>query len=73
MGGTIFLSGLRQVLTSAGLVYETAPMQATDRLEKALSLEGHLLAKRATELIAHFGYGVSAEVYSGCCAVSEKG
>ena len=65
VGGTIFLSELRQVLKAAGLVYETAPMQVVDRLEKALSLESHPLAKRAMELVAHFGYGVSAGTILG--------
>lgn len=60
VGGTVFLSGLRQAMKAAGLVYETAPMQVVDRLEEALSLESHPLAKRAMELVAHFGYGTGA-------------
>lgn len=73
VGGTIFLSGLRQVLTSAGLVYETAPMQVVDRLEKALSLEGHPLTKRATELVAHLGYGASAGTILGLLRREREG
>ena len=61
VGGAILLSGLHQILTSAGLVYETAPMQVVDRLEEALSLEGHPLAKRATQLAAHLAERVGFE------------
>ena len=71
--GTIFLSGFRQALKAAGLVYETAPMQVVDRLEEALSLEGHPLAKRATELVAHLGYGASTGTILGLLRREQEG
>ena len=73
VGGTIFLSGLRQVLKSAGLVYETAPMQVVDRLEETLSLEGRPLAKRATELVAHLGYGAGTGTILGLLRREQEG
>lgn len=59
-GATLFLSGLRNALKAAGVVYETAPMQVVDRVEEISSLRNRPLAKRAAGLAAHLGYGTGA-------------
>ncbi len=40
VAATLVLSGLREVLTRVGLVFETAPMQVVDRVEE-LGLVGN--------------------------------
>ena len=66
LGGTIVLSGLREVLTRMGLVFETAPMQVVDRAEEFglvgdLSPAGH----RLLTVVAHFAYGTGTGVVFG--------
>ena len=66
LGGTIVLSGLREVLTRMGLVFETAPMQVVDRAEEVglvgdLSPAGH----RLLTVVAHFAYGTGTGVVFG--------
>jgi hypothetical protein len=65
-GGTLVLSGLREVLSRLGLVFETAPMQVVDRIEE-LGLVGELSpqARRALTVAAHCAYGVGAGVVLG--------
>jgi hypothetical protein len=57
-GGTLVLSGLREVWSRMGLVFETAPMQVVDRIEEVglvgdLSPWGH----RLLSVVAHLAYG----------------
>ncbi len=58
-GGTLVLSGLREVLSRMELVFETAPMQVVDRAEE-LGLVGELSpgSRRALTAFAHLAYGV---------------
>lgn len=59
LGGTVVLSGLRQVLSYAGLVHKTAPEQVVERLEELELLEGWSpAARRALAVAAHLAYGV---------------
>lgn len=58
-GGTLVLSGLREVWSRLGLVFETAPMQAVDRIEELGLVEIHSPeTRRLLTLTAHFGYGI---------------
>jgi hypothetical protein len=58
LGGTIVLSGLREVGRWFGLVYETAPMQVVKRLEElGLVEDWPPSARRALTLVAHLAYG----------------
>jgi hypothetical protein len=66
LGATVVLSGLREVLTRMGLVFETAPMQVVDRAEEVglvgdLSPAGH----RLLTVVAHFAYGTGTGVVFG--------
>jgi hypothetical protein len=66
LGGTVVLSGLREVLTRMGLVFDTAPMQVVDRAEEVglvgdLSPTGH----RLLTVVAHFAYGTGTGVVFG--------
>jgi hypothetical protein len=66
LGGTVVLSGLREVLTRMGLVFDTAPMQVVDRAEEVglvgdLSPAGH----RLLTVVAHFAYGTGTGVVFG--------
>lgn len=65
-GGTLVLSGLREVLKQAGLVFDTAPAQVVDRIEE-LGLVGDLSpeAHRALTAVAHCAYGVGAGTVLG--------
>ena len=59
VGGTLVLTGFRQVLTATGLVGVTAPEQVIVRLEE-LGLLGDPSpeARRLLSAIAHLAYGV---------------
>ena len=59
--GTLVLSGLREVLSRMGLVFETAPMQVVDRAEE-VGLVGDLspVGRRLLTVVAHFAYGMGA-------------
>src|SRR4028119_1002027 len=59
VGGTLVLTGFRQVLTAAGLVGVTAPEQVIARLEE-LELLGDPSpgARRVLSVVAHLAYGV---------------
>jgi hypothetical protein len=66
LGATVVLSGLREVLTRMGLVFDTAPMQVVDRAEEVglvgdLSPAGH----RLLTVVAHFAYGTGTGVVFG--------
>jgi hypothetical protein len=66
LGGTFVLSGLREILTRMGLVFDTAPMQVVDRAEEVglvgdLSPAGH----RLLTVVAHFAYGTGTGVVFG--------
>ena len=56
LGATVVLTGLREVWSRMGLVFETAPMQAVDRLEEVV---GDLspAGRRVLTVFAHFAYG----------------
>ncbi len=57
--GTLVLSGLREVLSRMGLVFETAPMQVVERAEELGLVE--TWSPRALRLLtvaAHIAYGV---------------
>jgi len=59
--GTLVLSGLREVFSRMGLVFETAPMQVVDRAEELGLVEGWSpRALRLLTVAAHVAYGVSA-------------
>ena len=63
MGGiaaTLVLTGLREALARAGLVFETAPMQVVERMRELNLLEGSSPgARRALTVAAHFAYGTA--------------
>jgi len=66
LGGTLVLSGLREVWSRMGLVFETAPMQVVDRVEEVglvgdLSPWGH----RLLSVVAHFAYGTGTGTVFG--------
>ncbi len=65
-GATFVLSGLREVLTRVGLVFETAPMQVVDRAEE-VGLVGDLspLGHRLLTVAAHFAYGTATGTVFG--------
>ena len=65
-GGTLVLSGLRQVLKRAGLVFDTAPVQVVDRIEE-LGFVGELSpgVHRALTAAAHCAYGVGTGTVLG--------
>ena len=58
LGATVVLTGLRQAWAKMGLVFETAPMQAVDRMEE-VGLVGDLspIGRRLLTVAAHFAYG----------------
>ncbi len=59
LGGTLVLTGFRQVLTAAGLVGVTAPEQVIARLEELGLLDDPSPeARRILTAIAHLAYGV---------------
>ncbi len=66
IGATVVLSGLRQVLTRVGLVFETAPMQVVERVEE-LGLVGDLSpqSRRLLTVVAHFAYGTGTGIFFG--------
>jgi hypothetical protein len=67
LGATIALSGLRQVWSKMGLVFETAPMQVVDRVEE-LGLLGEELSpgvRRLLTVTAHLGYGIGTGISFG--------
>ena len=74
LGATIALSGLRQVWSKMGLVFETAPMQVVDRVEE-LGLLGKLSpgGRRLLTVAAHFAYGVSTGMSFGLLRREEGG
>jgi hypothetical protein len=60
-GATLVLSGLREIWSRLGLVFETAPMQVVDRLEELGLVEDWSPgARRLLTATAHFAYGVGA-------------
>ncbi len=66
LGATVVLSGLREVLTRMGLVFDTAPMQVVDRAEE-VDLVGDLspAGYRLLTVVAHFAYGTGTGVVFG--------
>jgi hypothetical protein len=66
VAGTLVLSGLREVLTRMGLVFETAPMQVVDRAEE-LGLVGDWSprALRLLTVVAHIAYGIGTGMAMG--------
>lgn len=65
-GGTLILSGLREALKRAGLVFETAPMQVVDRIEEIGLVEGFSPEiYRALSIVARGAYGVGAGAVLG--------
>ena len=66
LGATLVLSGLREAWAKMGLVFETAPMQVVERVEK-LSFVGELspAARSLLTVVAHFAYGVGTGVAFG--------
>ncbi len=72
-GATLFLSGLRQALSMAGIVYETAPMQVVDRLQEISSIRDRPLLRRVATLAAHLGYGVGAGTVLGLMRREREG
>jgi hypothetical protein len=58
LAATVALTGLRQVWSKMGLVFETAPMQVVDRVEE-VGLRGDLspASRRLLIVLAHFAYG----------------
>jgi hypothetical protein len=57
--GTLVLSGLREVLSRMGLVFETAPMQVVKRAEELDLVEDWSpRALRLLTVAAHIAYGV---------------
>jgi hypothetical protein len=65
-GATFVLSGLREVFTRMGLVFDTAPMQVVDRAEE-VGLVGDLspMGHRLLSAVAHVAYGTGAGVAFG--------
>ena len=59
VGGTLVLSGLREVLKQSGLVFDTAPVQVVNRIEE-LGLVEDLSpgAHRTLTAAAHCVYGI---------------
>jgi hypothetical protein len=59
LGATLVLTGLREAWAKMGLVFETAPMQVVERVEK-LGFVGELspAARSLLTVFAHFAYGV---------------
>jgi len=58
IAATLVLTGLREALARAGLVFETAPMQVVERMRELNLLEGSSPgARRALTVAAHFAYG----------------
>lgn len=58
-GGTLALSGLRELFSLAGLVQETAPQQVVERLEELGLVEDWSPgARRLLAAAAHVAYGV---------------
>lgn len=66
LGATLVLTGLRGAWAKMGLVFETAPMQVVERVEK-LGFVGELspAARSLLTVFAHFGYGVGTGVAFG--------
>lgn len=63
---TLALSGLRGVLSRAGLVHETAPEQVVRRLEELGLLDGWPQpARRALAAAAHLSYGTGLGAFMG--------
>jgi hypothetical protein len=57
--GTLVLSGLREVLSRMGLVFETAPMQVVERAKELGLVENWSpRALRLLTVAAHIAYGV---------------
>jgi hypothetical protein len=59
--GTFALSGLRELFSKMGLVFETAPMQVVDRAQEVGLVDDW--SPRALSILtvaAHFAYGVGA-------------
>ncbi len=58
IAATLVLTGLREALARAGLVFETAPMQVVERMRELNLLEGSSPgARRALTVAAHLAYG----------------
>ena len=74
LGATLVLSGLREVWTRVGLVFETAPMQVVDRVEE-LGLVGDLSpgSRRLLVVFAHFAYGAGTGMAFGLLRREEGG
>ncbi len=72
--GTFVLSGLRKILSSIGLVFETAPMQVVDRVEE-LGLVGDLSpgSRRFLTVAAHLAYGVAVGTALGLLRPERSG
>ena len=59
VAATLVLTGLREALTKAGLVFETAPMQVVERMDDVGLLEGLSSGgRRVLTVAAHFAYGL---------------
>jgi hypothetical protein len=59
VAATLVLTGLREALTKAGLVFETAPMQVVERMDDVGLLEGLSSGgRRVLTVAAHFAYGI---------------
>jgi hypothetical protein len=59
IAATLALTALREALTRAGLVFETAPMQVVDRMDELKLLEGSSPGgRRVLTGVAHFAYGI---------------
>jgi hypothetical protein len=64
--GTLVLSGLREVLSRMGLVFETAPMQVVERAEELGLVENWSpRALRLLTVAAHIAYGVGTGTVLG--------
>lgn len=65
-GGTLLLSGVREVMNKLGLVFDTAPIQVVDRIEE-LGLVEDLSpgAHRALTVAAHCAYGIGTGAVLG--------
>ena len=65
-GGTVVLSGFREVLSRFGLVFDTAPAQVIDRIEE-LGLVENLSpgSYRALTAAAHCAYGIGTGTILG--------
>ena len=65
-GGTLVLTGFREVLTAAGLVGVTAPEQVIARLEELGLLDDPSPeTRRVLTAVAHLAYGVGIGAASG--------